>query len=91
MVGIRRPRTLRGAGRDPEGEREVVTVHRAQQIDHEVGLTMELIKGRPLAHIVEQTGPMGAIAATMLRRLTQRYIELEAESLDKRVTRASAA
>ena len=34
----------------------VVTVHRAQQIDDEVGLTMELIKGRPLAHIVEQTG-----------------------------------
>lgn len=40
---------------------------------------------------IEQSGPMGAIAATVWRRLTQRYIELEAESLDKRVTRASAA
>ena len=40
---------------------------------------------------IEQTGPMGAIAATVWRRLTQRYIELEAESLDKRVTRAPAA
>ena len=35
--------------------------------------------------------PMGAVAAMMWRRLTQRYIELEAESLDKRVTRPSAA
>jgi uncharacterized membrane protein len=40
---------------------------------------------------IEQTGPMGALAALMWRRLTQRYIELEAESLDKRVTRPSAA
>jgi carbon monoxide dehydrogenase subunit G len=40
---------------------------------------------------IEQTGPMGAVAATVWRRLTQRYIELEAESLDKRVTHASAA
>jgi len=40
---------------------------------------------------IEQAGPMGAVAATVWRRLTQRYIELEAESLDKRVTRASAA
>ena len=44
----------------------VVTVHRAQQIDDEVGLTMELIKGRPLAHIVEQTGPMGAEEASVI-------------------------
>ena len=35
---------------------------------------------------IEQTGPMGAVAALVWRRLTQRYIELEAESLDKRVT-----
>ncbi len=35
---------------------------------------------------IEQTGPMGAVAAMILGRLTQRYIELEAESLDKRVT-----
>jgi uncharacterized membrane protein len=35
---------------------------------------------------IEQTGPMGAVAAVVWRRLTQRYIELEAESLDTRVT-----
>ena len=40
---------------------------------------------------IEQTGPMGAVAGGMWGRLTQRYIELEAESLDKRVTRAPAA
>jgi uncharacterized membrane protein len=40
---------------------------------------------------IEQTGPMGAVAATVWRRLTQRYIELEAESLDARVTRTPAA
>jgi hypothetical protein len=40
---------------------------------------------------IEQTGPMGAVAAMMWRRLTQRYIEIEAESLDKRVTRTPAA
>ena len=40
---------------------------------------------------IEQTGPLGAVAAMILGRLTQRYIELEAESLDERVTRASAA
>jgi uncharacterized membrane protein len=39
---------------------------------------------------IEQTGPMGAVAAVIWRRLTQRYIELEAESLDKRVTRSPA-
>jgi carbon monoxide dehydrogenase subunit G len=39
---------------------------------------------------IEQTGPMGAVAAMLWRRLTQRYIELEAESLDKRVTRTPA-
>jgi uncharacterized membrane protein len=40
---------------------------------------------------IEQTGPMGAIAARVWRRLTQRYIDLEAESLDRRVTRQPAA
>jgi uncharacterized protein YndB with AHSA1/START domain len=39
---------------------------------------------------IEQTGPMGAVAAVIWRRLTQRYIELEAESLDGRVTRSPA-
>ena len=40
---------------------------------------------------IEQTGPMGAVAALVWRRLTQRYIELEAKSLDARVTRTPAA
>jgi uncharacterized membrane protein len=40
---------------------------------------------------IEQTGPMGAVAALVWRRLTQRYIELEAESLDRRVTHTPAA
>jgi uncharacterized protein YndB with AHSA1/START domain len=40
---------------------------------------------------IEQTGPMGAVAALVWRKLTQRYIELEAESLDARVTGKSLA
>lgn len=40
---------------------------------------------------IEQTGPMGAAAALVWRRLTQHYIELEAESLDMRVTKTPAA
>lgn len=40
---------------------------------------------------IEQTGPMGAVAALVWRRLTQRYIELEASSLDARVTHARSA
>ena len=44
----------------------VVTVYRAQQIDDEVGLTMELIKGHQLAQLVEQNGPMGAEEASLI-------------------------
>jgi hypothetical protein len=40
---------------------------------------------------IQQTGPMGAVAALVWRRLTQRYIELEAESLAERVTRGPSA
>ena len=40
---------------------------------------------------IEQAGPMGAVAALVWRRLTQRYIELEAASLDKRVTQGPVA
>jgi hypothetical protein len=46
--------------------RNVVTVFRAQQIDDEIGLTMELIKGRHLAQVVEQNGPMGAEEAAVI-------------------------
>lgn len=40
---------------------------------------------------IEQTGAMAGVAARIWRRLTQRYIELEAASLDARVTGASPA
>jgi len=40
---------------------------------------------------IEQTGPMGVVAGIVWGRLTQRYIELEAESLGKRVIRTPAA
>jgi carbon monoxide dehydrogenase subunit G len=39
---------------------------------------------------IEQQGPMGAVAALVWRRLTQRYIEQEAASLDSRVTGTEA-
>ena len=35
---------------------------------------------------IEQTGPMARVAARMWSRLTQRYVDLEAQSLDARVT-----
>ena len=40
---------------------------------------------------IEQTGPMGAVAARVWRGLTQRYIETEAASLDRTVTGAPAS
>ena len=61
----------------------VRTIARHQVVPDDTGSTVTLS--------IEQTGPMGAVAAMIWRRLTQHYIELEAESLDKRVTRASAA
>jgi carbon monoxide dehydrogenase subunit G len=48
------------------------------------------VSGSKVTLSIEQTGPLGGVAAMLLGRLTQRYIELEAESLDKRVTRAPA-
>jgi uncharacterized membrane protein len=59
------------------------TIARHQVVPDATGSTVTLS--------IEQTGPLGALATLLWRRLTQRYIELEAESLDKRVTRASAA
>lgn len=40
---------------------------------------------------IEQAGPMGGVAALVWRKLTQRYIETEAQSLDARVTGTSLA
>ena len=59
------------------------TIARHEVVPDDTGSTVTLS--------IEQTGPMGAVAATLWRGLTQRYIELEAESLDKRVTGAPAA
>ena len=47
--------------------------------------------GSKLTLSIEQTGPMGAVAARVWRGLTQRYIETEAASLDRKVTGAPAA
>ena len=44
----------------------VVTVFRAQQIGDEIGLTMELIRGRHLGDLVKQEGPMGADEAAVI-------------------------
>jgi uncharacterized membrane protein len=55
---------------------------------HEVGPDAT---GSTVTLSIEQAGPMGALAALVWRRLTQHYIELEAESLDKRVTRTTTA
>ena len=44
----------------------VVTVYRAQQIGDEIGLTMELIRGRHLGDLVKQGGPMGAEEAAVI-------------------------
>ena len=44
----------------------IVTVHRAQQIGDEVGLTMELIRGRHLAELVRSGGPMSADEAGVI-------------------------
>jgi uncharacterized protein YndB with AHSA1/START domain len=40
---------------------------------------------------IDQAGPMGTLAAWVWRRLTQRYIELEADSLARRVSHDPAA
>ena len=41
--------------------------------------------GASITLSVEQLGPMGAVAAVVWRGITQRYVETEAESLDRRV------
>lgn len=40
---------------------------------------------------IEQTGPMGAVAALLWRRLTERYVALEAQSLAQRTERTPDA
>ena len=59
------------------------TVARHEVVPDDAGSTVRLS--------IEQTGPMGAVAARVWRKLTQHYIELEAQSLDARVTGTSVA
>jgi uncharacterized membrane protein len=40
---------------------------------------------------IEHTGPLSAVASLVWGRLTQRYVETEAQSLDRRVRGAAAA
>ncbi|MGE0704592.1 MAG: serine/threonine-protein kinase, partial [Vicinamibacterales bacterium] len=40
--------------------RNVVTVHSAQRVADQVGVTMELVEGQNLAELVRENGPMGA-------------------------------
>ncbi|HEX6315999.1 MAG TPA: serine/threonine-protein kinase [Gemmatimonadaceae bacterium] len=46
--------------------RNVVTVFGATQIDDEIGLWMELVRGRSLAEIVRDDGPLGAGEAALI-------------------------
>jgi serine/threonine-protein kinase len=46
--------------------RNVVTVHGARQIGSEVGLWMELVRGRTLAQMVREDGPMGPEEAAIV-------------------------
>jgi hypothetical protein len=43
-------------------------------------------EGSRVSLAVTQHGPMGVVAAVVWRRLTQRYVDLEAVSLDRRAT-----
>jgi uncharacterized protein YndB with AHSA1/START domain len=61
----------------------MTTIARHEVVEEGNGCTVTLS--------VEQAGPLGALAGLVWRGLTQRYIELEAASLDKRVTGAPAA
>jgi len=44
----------------------VVTVYGAQQIDNEIGLWMDLVRGRSLAALVQSDGPLSADEATVI-------------------------
>ena len=46
--------------------RNVVTVYGAQRIGDEVGVWMELIRGRHLSQVIREHGPMGAEEATVI-------------------------
>ena len=46
--------------------RNVVTVYGAQQIGEEVGVWMELIRGRHLSQVIREQGPLGSEEATII-------------------------
>jgi len=46
--------------------RNVVTVHSAQRVADEVGVTMELVEGQNLAELIRVNGPMGAEEAAVI-------------------------
>jgi serine/threonine-protein kinase len=46
--------------------RNVVTVYGAQQIGDEIGVWMELIRGRHLSQVIREHGPMGPEEATVI-------------------------
>ncbi len=56
----------------------VTTVARHRVTPDAAGATVELS--------IEQTGPLGVVAALVSRRITQRYIDVEAKRLAERVT-----
>jgi uncharacterized protein YndB with AHSA1/START domain len=59
------------------------TIGRHEVVPDDTGSTVTLS--------IEQTGPLGAVAALVWHRLTQHYIELEAAGLAARVTRTPTA
>jgi serine/threonine-protein kinase len=46
--------------------RNVVTVYRAQQIGNEIGVCMELVRGRSLASMLRESGPLAADEAALI-------------------------
>lgn len=46
--------------------RNVVTVYRAQQIGNEIGVCMELVRGRSLASMLRESGPLAAEEAALI-------------------------
>jgi eukaryotic-like serine/threonine-protein kinase len=94
---VRLPDASRAAAALHEGRmlarvrhRNVVTVHGAQQIGDEVGVWMELVRGRHLSQIVREHGPMGAEEATLVGiSICQALAAVHAASLIHRDVKAN--
>jgi len=60
----------------------VVTIYGARQIGREIGLWMELVRGRPLAQMIREDGPMGPEEAAVAGiRLCDALAAVHAEGL----------